>query len=288
MSTLTAVCDLAICPVSYDFVVWLARAMLEQQRLGAEKLHVELLPHEIGLGGFSRDWGGHSEAQARWRLWHIVIASCPLAPATVTLRPVRYESTFDPLWRPSGAAHHAGALIEAARAGETIPQLRATDQAREYVARWLGVDKFATITLRQSQRDPGRNSDQAAWGAFALELAAQGYRVVTLFDSEVALSCGEGYAAHDPDLRLALYERAAVNFLPTNGPAALAWFSSAPFIQFGCGEPAATWRGHWKKYMALDPGDQLPWGRKDQRLVWTPDTAEAIREEYEAWASATS
>lgn len=89
---LTAFYDLECGPISFDFITWLVRAMKERDRLGCKGLHVVIVPKENGLGGFSRHWGNHDEHAARWRLWHIVVAACPLAGATVTLAASRQQA----------------------------------------------------------------------------------------------------------------------------------------------------------------------------------------------------
>lgn len=291
MNTLTAFCDLAICPVSYDFSVWLVRAMMERDARGCDGLHVVLVPCEDGLGGFARNWGEHDEDDTRWRLWHIVMAMVPLARATVTLAASREQAEQIArtacFWWPEGRRHLSGPLVEFARAGKAIPKLDATPQAKKYVAAWIGERKLATITLRQMVRSPERNSNVGAWVEFADDLDASGYRVEFISDSEVDLRRGRGFAALDPDLRLALYQRADINFVGQNGPAALCWHSDAKFMQFGFGLPAETWGRHCETNMALKAGQQLPWAR-DQIIVWRPDTVEIIREEFGKWVSATT
>mgnify|MGYP001175409123 CR=1 FL=1 len=40
MKTITAFCDLAFCPVSYDFATWMVRAMAKRDRLKYDHLHI--------------------------------------------------------------------------------------------------------------------------------------------------------------------------------------------------------------------------------------------------------
>jgi hypothetical protein len=299
MKHLTAFYDLEFGPVSYDFVTWLVRAMKERDARRCAGLHVVIVPKEDGLGGFSRHWGEHDEAATRWRLWHIVIAACPLAGAGVSLAPSREWAQRliqgGELWWPQGKAHFMGPLVEAGRRGEAIPKLRATAAARSYVKAWRGDTPYVTLTLRAQRTDAGRNCDLPAWAALHENIAGRGLEVVTLNDSHAALANGQGYGELDPDLRLALYEGALMNCVGNNGPQELLKFSDAPYLAFG---QALTegWKDHFRKYFGLEPGAQLPWAGRHQRLVYEPDTAENLIAEFwraatgidPAWATATN
>lgn len=297
MKTLTAFYDLAYGPVSFDFVTWLVRAMKERDARKCDHLHVVIVPKEDGLGGFSRHWGKHDEYAARWRLWHIAIASCPLAGATVTIAATREQADLlisdepefsEAYWRPEGKAHLMGPLVDAARAGERIPQLRATEAARRYVATWLaGVkEPVVTLTLRGQDTDPERNSNMTAWVEFAAWLLASGYHPIRLEDTNVALGEGRGHAELDPDLRLGLYERAVMNCIGNNGPQELLKFSPAPYLIFGVAL-SEGWKEHFRKHFHMQPGEQVPWAGVGQRLVYRPDSFEVLRDEFSKWASGT-
>ena len=243
--------------------------MKERDRQGCKGLHVVVVPKEDGLGGFSRHWGKHDEAAARWRLWHIMVASCPLAGATVTVASSRAQAErmrFGENWWPEGKAHFMGPLVEAARKGEPIPRLRASEAAQRYVEGWLhGMDDdvhLVTLTLRNQSTDPARNSDGAAWDSFRKWLEDAGYSVIVLRDTHEEIArCPIGpLPALDVDLRLALYERAAMNCIGNNGPQELLKFSSAPYLVFNLG--LESWREHFRKHFGMEFGDQLPWAGK--------------------------
>ncbi len=286
---LTAFYDLEFGPVSYDFITWLVRAMVERDRRDCDGLHVVVVPKEDGLGGFARHWGSHDAEAARWRLWHIVIAACPLAGATVTLAASRHQAQsmndgHSPTWWPDGKAHFAGPLIAAARDGWRIPRLQATAQARRYVAGCYRQQKIVTVTIRQQSTDGARNTNTAAAGAFMTWLRARGYHPIGIPDTHQALMLGgDPRAALDIDLRLALYERAAMNVVGNNGPAMLLWHSDAGFLMFNAGLPAADWREHWAKHLALKTGDQLPWARPGQRLIYDVDAIDVLQREFAKW-----
>lgn len=287
---LTAFYDLDFGPVSFDFVTWLVRAMKTRDSLKCDGLHAVVVPKEDGVGGFSRDWAGYDEAAARWRLWHIVVASCPLARATVTLAASRKQALqiadqAERAWWPEGKAHFMGPLVDAARKGEAIPKLQATVGARRYVDDWLGKQKVITLTVRHQAADPTRNSNIAAWEQLRDRVERRGYVPVWLDDTNVALSKGRGFAELDPDLRLALYERAALNFVGNNGPQELLKFSGAPYRIFGLG--LESWRDHFRRYFHMEYGDQLPWAGPQQVMVYKLDQADHLIHEFEAWESAT-
>lgn len=270
---LTAFCDLQFCPVSFDFVTFLLRAKLEA---GDRKLHIVIVPFESGLGGFGRNWGEHDEAATRWRLWHIVIPSCQLVGATVTLASSRKQAESlkaDPSWWPYGKAHFMAPLVDAAKAGKSIPKLRATDAARRYVKQW-SKKPYVTLTIRDQTTHPGRNSNRNEWGRLADSLRDR-FDVVWLDDTHRALSASSGnFAQLDVDLRLALYEGAAMNYMGNNGPGILLQLSDAPYRIF----VDKAWPDHWKQHFHLNVGDQLPWANDNQKWVYKPDTFENLRD----------
>jgi hypothetical protein len=288
VSLLTAFYDLERGPVSFDFVTWLVRALMERDARACSALHVVVVPKEDGLGGFSRNWGPHDEHAARWRLWHIVAASCPLARATLTIAHRRAQAErlcHGAYWWPPERVHLVAPIMAAARKGVSIPLLGATEGARRYVRAWLAAvpRPVVTLTLRSQENDPARNAAVAEWAGLECWLAERGYEVVTLNDTNLALARGHGYAELDPDLRLALYERAEMNVVGNNGPAALLWHSAAPYLRVGAGIPA-----DWGTNLGLAQGEQVPWARPGQRLVYGPDTFDVMREAFTTWAGATS
>jgi hypothetical protein len=264
--------DLAVSPVSYDFLAFLVKARVAANAAGAEDLHVSIVPKTDGLGGFSRDWGGYDAEETRWRLWNIVLPACQLARATVSLLPDREGFVADGV-----PHHHAKELIEAGR----IAKLSASPQAIAHVDEYLRgyARRVVTITVRETE-DKARNSDQRAW-FLAMRAIEKDFAVVWLPDARKAISA---MCAPNIDLRAALYQRAAMNFFVANGPSALAWYTGAPFMQFCCGSVHGdSWAKHWE-WLGLPDGKQLPWARTDQRLIYERDTFENISRHFERWA----
>jgi hypothetical protein len=280
LATLTAFYDLQYGPVSFDFVTWLVHA---KHRAGDRKLHVVIVPHETGLGGFARHWGKHDEYAARWRLWHIAVASCPLVDATVTVAHSREQAESlkrEPFWWDAGKQHFMFPLVDAFRNG-SIPKLKPTMQAVRYIcSAMMGKRPFVTLTVRNQSTDPTRNSRIEEWKKLAEHLK-QKWHVVWLDDANEALSQGRGYAELDPDLRLALYEQSAMNFIGNNGPSVMLQLSNAPYRVF----LDKGWPEHWKTYFHMEHGEQFPWANEFQKLVFKPDTFENMRA---SWDLATS
>lgn len=180
-----------------------------------------------------------------------------------------------------------GPLVDAARRGDPIPKLQATEGARRYVEQWLEGRRVVTLTVRQQSTDPDRNSNVPAWEAFA-EWISKDRKLAPLWvnESNIALANGQGYAELDPDIRLALYEQAVMNVIGNNGPQELLKFSAAPYLIFGLA-PTAGWRDHWRKYFHMEPGEQVPWARPDQRMVYRADSLENMKEEFVRWELVT-
>lgn len=287
MKTLSAFYDLALCPISFNFISWLVRARMQARDAGCKGLHVVIVPKEDGLGGFARHWGNHDEVDTRWRLWHILVPACVLAGATVTIacdkdQAHKLKNTTWADWWPDGKAYHVGPIIDAARKGVAIPKVRATDAARRYVKSWVS-DRLITITVRNQTTDSARNSSQD-WAAMRGFLLTQGYDVCVLYESNIALNFERGvWAELDIDLRMAVYERARMNVVGNNGPAELMWFSDAPYMMFNAALPANPYKAHWEKYQSLRTGDQVPCATANQRMIYRPDTLDIMKEEFTKW-----
>jgi hypothetical protein len=289
VSVFTAFYDLESGPISYDFCTWLVRASLARDLASCSRLHVVIVPKEGGVGGFSRDWGKHDEASARWRLWHICVALCPLAGATVTVAATRKHAEAianEPMWWQPGKQHFLGPLVDAARAGAKIPMLKATSGARRYVDEMIknrcGSKPIVTLQLRNQRHDEGRNSDEKEWEKFYTWLIGQGYYVFLQRDTDDALKNGNAFGELDPDLRIALSERAVMNVCANTGPQEVLKFSHAPYLLIG---QAVTdgWRRHFREHFHLNPDreEQVPWAGVRQRMVYRDDSFSCLKQEFE-------
>lgn len=299
--TLTAFYDLAVGPVSYDFIVFLIKAEIERLRIGADRMHVVIVPMPDGVGGMFRPKPQYDLSEAQWRLWNILIPAPQLFGATVTLatdwlqaRRIASEKSWK-CWPPDwdsqtlkNRRHLIGGVIQSAIAGVTIPTLSASDRARQEVRKWYKArgKPVVTMTLRNTYL-PERNSDLEAWKAAAGYIESKGYSVVLLEDTSIALSYGRGYGELNLDLRMACYQEAELNLQANNGAASLCWFSDRPYLMFGAGVPESEWKGLFVD-QGLPLGESWPWALGSQRLIYGKETAEQIIAEFDRWASATN
>jgi len=129
------------------------------------------------------------------------------------------------------------------------------------------------VTIRNSWRNRYRNSRREEWDRFISYLENRGERVVVLEDRE-----------NDP---IPIRERwdmncCKMNFGVNNGPNVLCMLSDAPYMFFG-------YPGSFHdailllKYHNIPLGSQLPWAKRNQRIVWKPDEFENLVKVYEMW-----
>jgi hypothetical protein len=171
-------------------------------------------------------------------------------------------------------------IVEAAQAGETVPMLRPRAAAMEQVAKLVGKRPPVTITLREALHDAPRNSRTENWLRFARDLRDAGERVIFLRDTSRAdepLEDFETYptASRNLQIRLALYSQAKQNFFVSNGPVTLAMFSEVPYIFLNevlDYADSSNKTDSWTLYHGTPPGEQVPWVKPNQRIVWKPET----------------
>ncbi len=127
-----------------------------------------------------------------------------------------------------------------------------------------------TVTIRDSWRNTHRNSNRKEWDKFISWAENQGEKVVVLEDREE-----EPYTVKE---RWDLYQ-CKMNLGVSNGPMTLPILSDAPYIVFGYGngdqDIYVLGIHHW-----MWKNHQHPWANANQKLVWKPDTFEAIVKSY--------
>lgn len=272
--------------LSFDFVPWLIDAEMERVRQGAPA------PLKVGFW-LGRDGKTGLETEAQQQLFRNIVQPT-LALFGAVEDPTAVDGRFREQWTTN-------VICEAARRGEPIPRVRVPTHAAAVIDQWLGTPGVfgsnpVTITLRELDRDPQRNSNLVAWHRFARYLRSRGENVVIVRDTAKADApfYRDGYeyrtcprASTNLQIRAALYECAKVNLFVANGPAALALFGSRPWLCFteifdDDHAHLPSTRSFWRSAIGVEPGEQYPWSQPDQRIVWAKDNYDNIVAAWEA------
>lgn len=279
---LTAYYDLAVCPPTYDIVAFLCAAERERLRGKEDRLSIEILPGP--KDGFRDDkfWPYGREALEAV-LHHIAMPMAAMLPSggrDVVLRQARPE-------RPSANAIGLGqrlygtkTFMECMAVG--IRPLRATGKPMPRNPR------LVTITLREAEHWPERNSNVPEWLAAAQAIRGRGYLVTIVRDTcKADVPFGDfgidPQAARHLSARARLYESAVCNLFVNNGPAWMAMALDAAVLMF---KPTVenlmpTCSAKFFAACGVPTRGQIPGAPAYQRLVWREDTADAIVEAFE-------
>jgi hypothetical protein len=298
---------LGVAPVTYDFLWFLVGAELERQRRRLGSVHAVIVPGP--RGGLRKETPELERAldpmTRRARIFSMLVPACSLLPSLsgVTVAGSRPEAgrlvsvaegaVFPAGYEPALPTYPGPRepLRAAREDGAQVAVLRATAADLRAVSTWLashGCDRrVVAITLRAYGYVPGRNSNIAAWAAFARGLDANRYSVVIVPDSE---QCFTGVpaelhglpifseAALAPGLRMALYQSAYLNLGVNNGPMGLCWLNAETrYITFkilNSGAPQTS--PQYMKFLGFEIGRSLPFASPWQRWVWAEDELPVI------------
>jgi hypothetical protein len=310
--TLYAFYDLKVSPITFDFLWFLAGAELHRRRLGLNHVHVVIVPGPHEGGRRERDDYEQvvDPVERRARVFNVLMQACPLLPSCtgVTLASSRAEaavlqtmvaSHLFPAGYETALPVFSGSrtCLQAVAGGDgPVPVLRATPERLADIERWAarqaGNRRIVTITLRSYSYMPARNSNPAAWAAFARSLDPDRYWPVIVPDLEEAVEGlppeFEGLfrfpeAAWHVGLRMALYERAYLNIGVNTGPMGLCWLNErtryATLKMKAEGVPQMTPDNY--RALGFAPGEQLPFATPVQKLVWADDTPETIKATFD-------
>lgn len=267
--------NVGACPVSYDFVAWLIEAEMTRIREGAPSpLRIAFAMGQDGQTGLNTNY--------RREMFAGVVR-----PLLKMLGAVEDQSAM-------GGRNNEWYVLKnvtaAARQGETVPLFKPSAEAMSTVSQYLEGHAPVTITLRESTVLNHRNSNLDAWLRLSDYLESQGEAVIFVRDTAKA---GEPIknkmtfpmASLNLDARLALYEQSKVNLFVANGPWYMALFGSRPWLMFAQSEEDDPYQcnrpSFWRDSQGVSKGEQFPWSKTDQRIVWEADTYENILKAWE-------
>jgi hypothetical protein len=247
-------------PISFDFITWMMDAEMNRIRAGAPG------PLKIGFwfGKDGKTGIGGSDSRERF-LDNVCRPAMALIGAVEDPKAVygKFKEFFS--FRD---------ITEGSRKGEAVPKFKAPPSLRTF------PPGYVTITLREAEYWPHRNSKIKEWVRFARYLQARGERVIFVRDTAKAkepfldfTTCPE--ASLDLTVRCALYRDAKCNLFVSNGPVVLNYFMDTPFLQFLDVDENGAYNAerpqYWEQCVGIKPGEQIPWFNDKQRIVWKPD-----------------
>ena len=228
-----ALYDLARKIPSFDFFSWLVMA----KALGASKIVIDASYPKTDK------W---PELQVMERVRSILLPGAALAGL--------------PVVEGANGEDVAGAriedLVQFMAVGRRIERLRTVLQP--------GMARY-TVTLRKTQRAPGRDSNESAWRAFAADIGA-----LTIEDYDA-----RPIGLHE---RMALYAGAEMNFFVNSGPSHLCVLGGYPAMIF-CGHVCTS----LFRRCGLPVGGKWPWMTRGQYLIWEPDELPVLRRNFKEW-----
>jgi len=261
---------------SFDFVHCLLNAEMDRIQMGFPA------PLKVGFWmGYYPLAGMHIERRQHW-LNHVFRPCLKLIGAVENQRAL-YGCHFEVMWSSYRR------VVERSRAGEAVPKLKAP---LELVTQANGLAGCVTITLRETDYWIERNSNVPEWLRFAEWLKQHGERVIFVRDTAYADKPIPGFpvcadAARSVVHRAALYEVAKANLFVSNGPCMIAMFGNKPcmvmvevrddkYFPYWPNTPTA-----WAHNIGVQVGEQFPWCRSDQRIIWERDNFDNLMQGWQ-------
>lgn len=268
--------DLARCPASYDVVAYLCALEAERINRGEDfaAVYIQPGPNE----GFRKDNFWPKDIPTRQlMLNNVVLPMIKMLPSVKYVEVLRKRSEYKGAF---GSPYGLRVQIDAMKRG--IRPLRAKNIIPKQ-------KNLVTITLRESQHWPERNSNLPEWLRVANQLADWDYQVILIPDT---FSDNHGFfgkfsqfssASKDLDIRATLYSAAFCNMFVSNGPAWFALALDAPVLMM---KPVtenlmSTCSSEYFELCGIPKGGQIPSSPAYQRLAWGADNAYNILSAFE-------
>lgn len=286
--TLTAVYDMQVSPPTYEVFSFLSQAEKYRAANGFTNIDVVFAPGP--MHGFRDDGLPPSPDERASMLHRICVAGARLLPTVRNVHVMAKRASlggefFPPEWTNERPRFWYGPRFQ--KNGHRC--LAATQAAAAEVYRRF-QKPYATITLRDAEYWPARNSDLAAWSGAAVALRERGLEVIVVPDTHgrARLHGFEEFApaSWDVDLRLALYQGAKLNLGVMNGPMVLCMFAieECPYLIFQ--KPDEQSPGTQEAFMraqGIVRGDNYT---SNGWTMWEQDTPENVLRAITDWFAA--
>jgi hypothetical protein len=300
---LTAVYDLDVNPLTFDFVYFLVAAELFSKRKKKSSFVVVFVPASERREVNEKYNLIIDEKNSQWRFENIIIPLIGLYPACVgySVLPDRddlSETINGKLLYPEfydknliGNDYYREVFLSK----EKFVGFSASPQGKRYVESWREsnkiTEKIVSITLRQYGYDPTRNSNVGEWIKIARLIKEEGFTPVFIPDTDKCFELGpkleDFIVFRDPcwniGLRAAFYEDAYLNFFMPNGPGSYANLSKnieSVTMKYAT-QDSETNNNEVHKARGLSVGQRkFDFVENYQILSWEPDTFENISKEF--------
>lgn len=281
---LKAVYDMQVCPPTYEFFSFLSQAEKYRAENGFTCIDMTFFPGP--MYGFRDDGLPPGPAERQSMLHRICVSGARLLPTVRNTHVMQARAhvdgdVFPPDWTNDRPRFLYGPKFQ--KNGYRC--LVSTQAARDEINRRFSKP-YTTITLREAEYWPNRNSDLAAWSRAARALQYRGTPAIIVPDTHGrGINGQESFepASWDVDLRLALYESAVLNLGVMNGPMVLPMFAvePAPYLIFQ--KPDETSPGTQEAFMqaqGIRPGDHYT---DNGWTLWEQDTPENVERAVQSW-----
>lgn len=312
-TSLLAIYDTCIEPITFDFLYFLAAAEIQRKKLRLKQIHLICLSTKEGSDRqLAEDYEKIISATARReRIINILLPAAWLMPSVSNIELLTDRQECHTRLHSWKSAHifptdfnvtmHKSCMIDCYLMVNkshdiSVASYRARPESLNYVNGWLerrNIQKKAiSFTLRNYDYNPSRNSNLEAWAEFAAYLQDKGYAPVIIpdtqnMDGKLPKTLAKCYtmreAAWNLGLRLALYESCFVNFSVSSGPAFLFLLDEkVRGIMVKITTPNVP--QNEVEYIAAQGfpvNKQLPYTHQFQKRVWKDDNFKILVEEFE-------
>jgi tetratricopeptide (TPR) repeat protein len=316
--TLYAFYDLGVSPLTFNIFHFLVLAEIQRKRLKLGRFHVVFVPGaQDSFGHLMENDSYLGQSGQDWRLQNLLFPATRLFPSCVgaTICGSREEAcnlqksvvnfSFPERYRVDIAftallATRQYTMLQVVRVFQEFGAtafIRATDQASTYVRNWIAARsrgrQAVSLTLRQQDYHPGRNSNLEAWARFGHWLQDQGFMPIIVRDSETLyLPTPDALtglpempeAAINVDIRAALNEVNYASLQTGSGTNALLYHSDRTryaILRIIVDEHHASSREHFELSNGLKAGEQLPWSHPWQRFEYIEDSFDNLKASFE-------
>lgn len=294
-------------PISFDIMFFLEALKIKKRLGGYEKAIAQIIPpynlqKQPGLPDEAQNIFNQTD-ELRFRIDHILgqVLQTEKDMDVVINRDNRNYLKFSAAEAkidryPVQPVHHAEFYKVVNSNPHLVTGPSASLKAKDVVDNWLSsknIDpkRLYTITIRNYEVFPERNSNVAAWAEVSRTLTENGYHVVVVPDLSNIAKMQQDFpgawmfelGSVDFDLRLGLYEAAHLNLFVNNGPCAAAALSpKISYLMFNIMvENSVTTDPEFLKSKGFTVGANPPYARGRQKWVWKSDSYRNIMHEIE-------